>query len=289
MILRPTALIASLLLLLPLALALAPAALALDADELEAKLLEAWQRQKSITADLRIEAEMMGIAVTGTGDLAILNEGESSKYTQHFVLELPAPLSVQATMNVLYDGQSVYLVREMLGEKEAFKLAPGLAESAPPPGGQLLFDLVKAQYSLEVQDDAAVDKRPAYMLHCEPKDADAADPMTIAFDKETGLALRIEIHTADAEKPVVIACTNVATGAELNPASFVFTLADGTQLQDKTPAAPTEAPKPEAPKADELPAEVVSESPAPVTEAAPDAPAPTAGEAPASEQAPAQQ
>lgn len=271
---RPVTLAVALL----LPLTLAPTALALSADELEANLLETWQRQKSITADLRIEAEMMGIAVTGTGKLAVLNEGEASKYTQHFVLELPAPLSVQATMDVLYDGQFIYLVREMLGEKEAFKLAPGLAESAPPPGGKLLFDLVKAQYTLAAGDDAAVGKRPVYTLRCEPKDANAADPMTIAFDKETGLALKIEIQPKDAEKPVVITYAGIATNAELSPASFVFTLAHGTQLQDKTQPGPPETPKSEEPSA------AASTALPPITEAAPVAPAP-----PAPEPAPAQQ
>lgn len=265
-------------------LALAPAAFALNADELEAKVLETWQRQKSVTADLRVEAEMMGVSVTGTGKLAVLNEGESGKYTQRFVLELPPPLSVQATMDVLYDGHSVFLVREILGEKEAFKLNPGLAESAPPPGGKLLFDLVKAAYTLDAGEDTAVEKRPAYVLRCTPKDAAAADPMTIAFDKETGLAVKVEISPKDAEKPVVVWYTNVAVNTELDPASFVFTLADGTQLQDKTQSAAAKPAKPEQP---------APPSP-PITEAAPVEPQPAAEAPPApadapSEVAPAQQ
>ena len=242
-----------------LIMAWAPAAPALDLAGIETKIGEVWAQHHFLSADLRIDAEIMGVAVTGSGTLSVIIEGGAAKYTQHFVLELPEPLSVQAIMDVLYDGQNVYLVREMLGEKEAFKLDPSLSESAPPPGGPLLFNLLKKDHNLEALEDAVVHKRPAYVVRCTPREGAAPDsqPTTVFFDKETGLALKIEIQPKEGAKPVVIACENIDPARELNPASFVFTLADGTQLVDRSqaPAAPANEPAAaETPPADAPPA-----------------------------------
>lgn len=233
-----------------------PVARAASAEEVEAQILEAWGKLKSLTATISLEAELDAeTKMASTGDYAMLAEGDTVKYEQNMKMTVTGPSSIEMSMHVVFDGKDLYVVNEAMGEKTAIKTTPGTGEDFPPPGGKLLFDMLKQEGTLKALDPAEADGVKCLVLECAPKEDNGVDRMLLFFDQETGVARRMELHAEGQEKPVIIRYTNIELNPKLDPARFIFKAPDGVEVIDGTvaPAPPevtVEPPEDVAPPAD---------------------------------------
>lgn len=219
--------------------------------EVEGKVLEAWAGVTSITAALVLETTVLDLPMLGAGDAAVLKADGKEFYRQSIQLDFPPPMGVQGSIRSVYDGESLFVVNELMGRAEAFKSRPGLNEAPPPPSPVLLLNAVKAAFDLEAAEYGEVDGRAAWWLEGPRREqVERVERIRLAFDRETGFPLQITMHTPGTPEPVVISYTGLAVDAELDPADFVFAPPEGVELDagrevesaapPETPAAPDE-------------------------------------------------
>jgi len=153
----------------------AVAAMAQDTLEgVEAKVREAWAKNKSVTADVAIEANVpLGqtrLLLTGGGTMACLNDGGKEKYRQEVTVKMPEPMKLELKADIIFDGADLYLTTDAFGKKQSEKAKLDLLKGAVPPGGGMLFDVIKPQMNLSVKPEAQVNGKAAYVLEATPKD-----------------------------------------------------------------------------------------------------------------------
>ncbi|HNR31219.1 MAG TPA: hypothetical protein PKI11_10040 [Candidatus Hydrogenedentes bacterium] len=190
--------------------------------DIEVQAIEAWNRQTTLRAAIRLETEIMGILVSGEGQVAVMRADGMDKYRQELTLRIPEPMAIEAALQAVFDGESLHLTRAMLDEKQAIQTEPGLEDAPPPPGGPLLFEWLRSQYTVTAVEDGELAGRGVWDIDCTPKDtASRAQPLRLSCDKETGLALRFEFAANDEAAAVTISITGIEIGPTLNPAAFV--------------------------------------------------------------------
>lgn len=245
----------------------AVAAMAQDTLEgVEAKVREAWAKNKSVTADVAIEANVpLGqtrLLLTGGGTMACLNDGGKEKYRQEVTVKMPEPMKLELKADIIFDGADLYLTTDAFGKKQSEKAKLDLLKGAVPPGGGMLFDVIKPQMNLSVKPEAQVNGKAAYVLEATPKDTSNKEvPVGNALlyiDKELGMMVKMEVNETTGTK---LATVNYA-GIKLNPdvpaGLFVYV----------PPAVPQPAPAataPAQPAAEAKPAQAAQ--PAPVQKA----------------------
>jgi hypothetical protein len=233
------------------------------AEEIEGGILEAWGKVESITALLELETTVIDLPMLGAGDAAVFKLDGTERYRQTIQLDFPPPMGVRGGIRCIYDGADLYVVNELMGRVEAFKTRPAVNEAAPPPSPVLLLESVKAAYDIEPAEGGDVDGRAVWWLEGARRErVDRVERIRLAFDRETGFPLRVEMHTPGAPAPLVISYSGLDVNAELDPADFVFTAPADVELDEGTAQTPDGTPEAAEPEASE-PAE---SGPAPLEE-----------------------
>lgn len=213
--------------------------------ETESQIREAWNKHAALRATLHIETEILGIAVAGEGEVAVIRDDGKDKYTQRFVLRVPEPMALEAVLTALFDGEFLFITREIQDEKEILKTRPGLEDSPPPPGGPLLLEALHNRYAMTAVEETEIAGRAAWVLKGTAKE-DATQPqgmITVCFDKETGLALKLEHVPGEDAAPLLITCGNVERNPALEQDDFVFHVPQGSAVVDSTGAPAVAVPK----------------------------------------------
>lgn len=216
-------------------------------EETEAAILKTWSKVKTLTADVTLETTVKdGGAMSASGNIAMLMEGDVVKYREQFIMHVAEPTPVEMKMDCIFDGQDLYVLSEVADQKTVLKTQPGAGDDIPPPGGKVLLDQVKADFTVEDGEQQRIHGKNCYVLECTPKDAtEGVSHMRLFMDRETGVAVRIEI-TPETGEPIIVRYSNVRLNRDLDPAQFVFQAPEGVP--------PLEAPPTEtAPEAEAVP------------------------------------
>lgn len=227
-------LFAAVLALCPL---LAPAA---TLEEIEAKVIEAFSKVKSMTADTSMaippDPQMPDANMNISGHIELLVDGDVSKFAQNLAMKMEMGGQTQEMkMEMLCDGEFMYTINEGMGQKTATKTKIGDDESFPPPGSKMLLAFLKKQFTLEPQEDKDIDGQSCYVLQGLPNDeSPGMNKLLVYFSKESGLPLQMDMYQGENEKPAVMRYTNVKINPEISADKFVFKAPDGVEVMDLT-------------------------------------------------------
>ncbi len=257
-------------------------------EETEAAILKTWSNVKTLTADVALETSAEdGGATSATGSIVMLVEAHVVKYREQLTMRVAEPAPIEMAMDCIFDGQDLYVINEVSGQTTVLKTQPGAGDDIPPPGGKVLLDQVKADFTVTVGEQQRVHGKNCHVLECTPKDTtEGISHLRLFIDRETGVAVRMEI-TPQTGDPIIVRYSNVRLNRDVNPGQFVFHAPEGVPLLEARPAgtAPEPAPQPEAaaPPAEAAPEPAPQpEAAAPPAEAAPEtAPQPEAAAPPA--------
>jgi outer membrane lipoprotein-sorting protein len=236
-------------------------------DSVEAKVREAWAKNQSISANVAIEANVpLGqtrMLLSGGGTMNYLKGGDKEMYRQTISAKLPDPMTIEVKADVLFDGADLYLTTELFGKQKSEKATPDLLKGAVPPGGGMLFDVLKKELNLALKPEAPLDGKAMYVIEATPKNA--VDPevpfgsATLYLDKESGMLTKVEINEPSGTRLAGITYTGIKLNPEIPASLFVYVPPAPPQ-----PAAPAAAPATPA-----KPAEETKPAAAPAAPAAP--------------------
>jgi outer membrane lipoprotein-sorting protein len=212
-------------------------------DEAKTALNEAFAKVETLTAQVVMNMSMgPGMSMKSTGSVALLREGDVVKYRQESKMSMEgAPAGVGDNTSIsLYDGESMYLITDMMGRKTAIKSDPKKDGNLPAPGGQPLWDSLDKDYTLTRLDDEKIDGKVCYVLKGEPKEPELTGPSTFYFDQELGVLRRIEMKSPDIPGMSTINYSDFQVNAELDPGMFVFKKEEGMQVVDSGSYSPAD-------------------------------------------------
>jgi len=213
--------------------------------DIEKAVRSAWDKQDAITADISMSAELpMGenrVAIEGSGTSAYLRDGERDLYRQDMTLKMPPPVSMEIRNEIVFDGDFLYLTNEAMGRSETMQDRPSIDNGNVPPGGGLLFDVLKEYMDLRRLEESTIDGREAYVIEGTPKAAyrDRVGFLKAIFsiDKATGFLMKTELFESPAAAAATITASNLNTSPELSPEMFRAPEGFGSESTPATPPA----------------------------------------------------
>lgn len=217
----------------------------------EAKIRQAWDKHRSLSGVISVEATLpigeSRLPVFGSGTVDFLKDAGKNKYRQQITAKTPEPMTLEAGVDVIFDGTILYITTEFMGTKDTSQSAPDLFKGAVPPGGGPLLDAMKSKFILAVKPDVQVNGKSCWVLEAklkEPLPEVAMQQGMVYFDKETGLALKMEVYESDTAILGTATVSNVKLNPQLSPSMFVYV---PPPAPPAAPAAPTPPPIPPAP------------------------------------------
>ena len=213
-------------------------------EETEAKILEAFAKVKSMTADIAMELpqdpQMPLGKMSIAGTLTLVVEGDAAKYAQDLTMSMEAEGQKQEMkMDMLYDGEFLYTVNEAMGQKNATKARAGKNQDFPPPGSKMLLEFLKEDFNLSLADDKEIDGTSCYVLEGAPKSSDTGMKKLIVYiGKEDGVPRQMDIYQDGLDKPALMRYSNIKLNPEVSKDKFVFKAPEGVEVTDLTQAAP---------------------------------------------------
>lgn len=206
----------------------------------ERKIQGAWEAVSTLVATVKMETLMPAgakeVMATGEGRLEYMKAEPRAKYRQRMDLEVPAPLSLKASFEFLFDGEFLYLINEIMDQKTIAKSdAPDFENGALPPGGKELLDALRAKLDLSLQPESEVGGHKTYVIEGKRHKADAADPVQRALfyiDKENGIQRRAEFFTADGKLNTSISYEDFRLNIPVDQSRFIY---DGPQPPEEQP------------------------------------------------------
>jgi len=221
-------------------------------ESVEAKVRQAWDKIHALSGVIGIEATLpIGegrLPVHGSGTVDFLRDAGKNKYREQITVKTPEPMTLEAGVDVIFDGVVLYVTTEFMGKKDTSQSAPDLFKGAVPPGGGPLLEAMKSKCTLTVKPDALVDGKPCWTLEARLKEPIAEAPVQkgiVYFDKETGLARKMEVYESDTVVLGTATVSNVKVNPELSPRLFVYV--PPPSPPPPPPAAPTPPPIPPTP------------------------------------------
>jgi outer membrane lipoprotein-sorting protein len=166
----------------------------------------------------------------------------------------------EGTSLVIYDGEYVWTLSEMNGQKMAVKNRPAADFSQMP--NKAFFDSLEKSYELKVLPDETVDGKATWVIQATPREAPPEGlpaVLIMYFDKDTGISLKTLGKDSSGKEVLTVVTKDVKTDAPLAADRFVFKVPEGVQLMDMTqnepgqPQAEPSAAQPEEPKQPEQP------------------------------------
>lgn len=208
-------------------------------DEIEAKIVEAFSKVKSMTADTAMEIppdpQMPDAKMSIAGHIELLIDGVS-KFTQNMAMKMEMGGEKQEMkMEMVCDGEFVYTINDGMGQKTATKTKVGDDESFPPPGSKMLLTFLKKDFTLEPLEDKDVDGHACYVLQGLPSgQTPGVNKVVVYFAKENGVPVQMDMYQDGNETPAVMHYTNIKINPELSADKFVFKAPEGVEVMDLT-------------------------------------------------------
>ncbi|HOK09598.1 MAG TPA: hypothetical protein PLT82_09235 [Candidatus Hydrogenedens sp.] len=205
-------------------------------DETKAKLITAWEKQKTISADISADATLpvnnVNLKLKGIGELWVQREGDKEKYMQK-ISAFPATLVESgdtsllnnpfAQAHVFFDGTDYYVTYKLLTNQETFKTPPDITKGSIPPGGKNLFDVIKDKVDITVKPETEYDGKKMITLQLTPKQGQTGDfqGAYVLMDPDIGIMRKLEILGKDLTPMFTCEFKNVKTDVKIPDGTFV--------------------------------------------------------------------
>jgi hypothetical protein len=192
------------------------------------RVSKAWNTVRALRADVTIISEMPTgadpVQAAGKGLLEYHFDGEVGRYRQTMSITLPPPIEDEAKLEVLFDGQSLYMVNEVMGQKAAEKHAQAdISSGVMPPGGAPLLAVLQQRLDLKVLPDANVTGQMAFVLEGTPKEPLPVQRVVVYIDKRTGMQLKAELYEGGEKPGSTVTYTNIRMNPQLTAEHFTYT------------------------------------------------------------------
>lgn len=210
-----------------------------DVDEklaaVEKELSKVWGNLKSLTADLEMEMTMQGLPTKSKGKVEFVNHPDKELLRMEMKIEIDmGGQTMESTMSTIYDGEFVYLIKEMMGQTIAVKQKPGAISQSP--GGRHMFESLKAQNTLKVLPNEKVDGKDAFVIEATPN---SSLPLPVVklklfLFKENGVMVKMLGFDSAGKEIVTIRYNDIKINPKIDPDRFVFKAPAGVQVLDMT-------------------------------------------------------
>ncbi|MGC8737992.1 MAG: LolA family protein [Candidatus Hydrogenedens sp.] len=200
-------------------------------DEVSTKLISAWEKQKTVKADVGADANFPinntnTMKLKGIGELFIKRDGDNEKFAQK-LSAFPASAVESgnsallntpiAKATVIFDGKEFFVTYQLLAVTDTIKTSPDITKGAIPIGGKKMFDAVKEKMNITVEPETEWDGKKMIKLKLEPKEGPGGDfsSANVLMDPDLGIIRRLEIIGKDSTPMFLIEYKNVKTGVDI--------------------------------------------------------------------------
>ena len=201
----------------------------------EKELSKAWDKLKSMTADMEMNMLMAGISTKMAGTIEFVNNPDKEFFRMEMTMESNmGGQKIEGKATTIYDSEFVYIVNEMMGQKMAVKQKPGAI--AQTPAGKHMFEGLKDSNELKVLPGEKVNGKDAFVLEAVPKGA-APNPVTkmkLYMVKENGIMVKMIGYDSAGGEVMTITYSNIKINPKIDAGRFVFKAPDGVQVMDMT-------------------------------------------------------
>ena len=229
-----------------------------DLEAVQKKIIEAWNKHKSLTAKLTSVTQVDlggGNAMSGTGQgtYEFMKQGDkllSRLELKNTIVQKQGTeeTRMEQQMLMISDGEIAHTLSEVFGEQRAIKSRVPANLTGEP---KAFFEQLRQQGAVKLLPDGTVEGRKVYVIEMTPK---TVAPGTSAkqiqyFDQESGFMIKIEGRGENDLPLTTMTYGEIKLDQPIDPDHFKFKLPAGVELTDDTgpaPAAtqPASAPKP---------------------------------------------
>ena len=129
----------------------------------EKELSKVWDKLKSMTADMEMNVVVAGLSTKMKAKVEFINKPDKELFRMEATMEMDVGgQKMEGNSTTVYDGEFVYTVNEMMGEKTAVKQEPGAI--AQSPAGKHMFKSLMENNELKVLPGEKVDGKDAFVI-----------------------------------------------------------------------------------------------------------------------------
>lgn len=218
-----------------------------DLDSVQKKIVEAWNKHKSLTAKLTTVTQMDlggGTSMNGTGQGTYEFMKQGGKLLSR--LELNNTIvqkqggdetKLEQQLLMISDGETSHTLSNVFGERRAVKSRVPAHQTGEP---KALFERLRQENVVKLLPDSTVDGRKVYVIELTPKRLAPGFPQKqiLSFDQESGFMLKIEGRGENDLPLTAMTYGDIKLDQAIDPDRFKFTLPAGVELIDDTLTAP---------------------------------------------------
>ena len=217
-------------------LALSSGAFAGDTlESVEKDIIAKWTKLKSLTAKTTMAMSMQGMSMKSQGTVEFLKKGDKELFRMDMTMSQSMGGQTQETsMSTIADGEYVYNVTDMMGQKRAMKQKP---DSLPGTvGGQQMFEGLRKNNDLKLLPDETVDGQSVFVIEGTPKTAGRTPyaKSTMYFTKDAGIMIKMVGVDASGGQVMTMSISDIKRDPKIDPDRFVFKAPEGVQVMDLT-------------------------------------------------------
>ncbi len=201
----------------------------------EKALSKAWGNLKSMTADMEMNVAMAGISTKMKGTVEFVNKPDKELFRMEMTIESNmGGQKMEGNSTTVYDGEFVYMLNEMMGQKSVVKQDPGVI--AQSPAGKRMFEGLKEKNELKVLPSEKVDGKDVFVIEAVPKGTgpQPVARMKIFLAKENGIMVKMLGYDNAGTEFMTTVYSNIKINPKIDESRFVFKAPDGVQVMDMT-------------------------------------------------------
>ncbi|MCH7995546.1 MAG: outer membrane lipoprotein carrier protein LolA [Planctomycetes bacterium] len=201
----------------------------------EKALSKAWGNLKSMTADMEMNVVKAGTSTKMKGTVEFVNKPDKELFRMEMTMETDfGGQKMEGTSTTVYDGEFVYMVNEMFGQKTAIKQKPGAM--AQSPAGKHMFESLMENNELKVLPSEKVDGKDAFVIEAVPKGTgpQPVARMKLFLMKENGIMVKMLGYDSAGSEFMTTVYSNIKINPKIDESRFVFKAPDGVQVMDMT-------------------------------------------------------
>ncbi|MCH9001046.1 MAG: outer membrane lipoprotein carrier protein LolA [Planctomycetes bacterium] len=202
---------------------------------IEKELSKVWDKLKSMTADMEMNVAMAGTSTKMKGTVEFVNKPDKELFRMEMTMETDfGGQKMEGTSTTVYDGEFVYMVTDMMGQKTAIKQKPGAI--AQSPAGKRMFKSLMENNELKVLPSEKVDGKDAFVIEAVPKGTgpQPVARMKLFLVKENGIMVKMLGYDSAGSEFMTTVYSNIKINPKIDESRFVFKAPDGVQVMDMT-------------------------------------------------------
>ena len=220
---------------------LAGPATADELDDVAGKIIAAAEKIKSLSADMTMKTEMvnsgMSMVSDAQGHMEFARQGGKELMRMDMEMSTVTKMGdqeqkMEAKSVMINDGEFTYTVSDQMGQKVAMKMAN--EKNQVQFSGKQMFDDLRKDNTLALLPEDKVDSVAAYVIEATPKQAGQSGKSRYYFAKDSGMVVKMIMHTPDGEPMTTMTYSNIKLNADIKPDRFKFVAPEGVQLMDMT-------------------------------------------------------